>query len=122
MASREVVTAETADTEAQTRNAQTEQLQQVARQPEKIKELIPMSNFKYDIFLWSLSILVDLFFREVHPRGSWRVPRTGPILFVAAPHANQVRSSLHLHPGCGSQVSAVLSRVAGFTQCFTSRE
>ncbi|KAI2622012.1 Sucrase/ferredoxin-like-domain-containing protein [Hypomontagnella submonticulosa] len=48
-----------------------------------------MSDWKYDAFLHTFSILVDLFFREVHPRGAWRVPRTGPILFVAAPHANQ---------------------------------
>lgn len=49
-----------------------------------------MSNWKYDTFLWVMSIFVDLFFREVHPRGSWKVPRQGPVLFVAAPHANQV--------------------------------
>ena len=35
-------------------------------------------------------VLVDLFFREVHPRGSFRIPRRGPVIFVAAPHANQV--------------------------------
>lgn len=44
----------------------------------------------YDTMLWLMSILVDLFFREVHPRGAWRVPRKGPIIVVAAPHANQV--------------------------------
>ncbi|KAH8811994.1 hypothetical protein F5884DRAFT_671513 [Xylogone sp. PMI_703] len=53
------------------------------------KELYPMSNFTYDILLWTFSILVDLFFREVHPRGAWKVPRKGPVIFVAAPHANQ---------------------------------
>lgn len=47
----------------------------------------------YDTVLWLLSILVDLFFREVHPRGAWRVPRKGPIIVVAAPHANQVSTS-----------------------------
>ena len=57
----------------------------------KHKEQNPMSNWVYDVFLWTLSILVDLFFREVHPRGSWKVPRRGPLIFVAAPHANQVR-------------------------------
>ena len=46
----------------------------------------------YDLVLWIMSILVELFFREVHPRGSWRVPRRGPVMFVAAPHANQVRN------------------------------
>ena len=54
------------------------------------KELAPMVNWLYDLMLWNISILVDLFFREVHPRGSWKVPRRGPIIFVAAPHANQV--------------------------------
>lgn len=53
------------------------------------KELHPMTNWVYDVFLWTFSILVDLFFREVHPRGSWKIPRRGPIIFVAAPHANQ---------------------------------
>ncbi|KFY71682.1 hypothetical protein V499_08135 [Pseudogymnoascus sp. VKM F-103] len=53
------------------------------------KESNPMTNWVYDVFLWTFSILVDLFFREVHPRGSWKVPRRGPVIFVAAPHANQ---------------------------------
>ena len=57
-----------------------------------------MSNWKYDTFLWTMSVLVDLFFREVHPRGSWKVPRHGPVLFVAAPHANQVRALLFFFP------------------------
>jgi hypothetical protein len=55
-----------------------------------------MSKWKYDSFLWVMSIFADTFFREVHPRGSWKVPRHGPILFVAAPHANQVRYALEL--------------------------
>jgi glycerol-3-phosphate O-acyltransferase/dihydroxyacetone phosphate acyltransferase len=63
---------------------------QSAKPPVLTKELYPMSNWKYDTFLWTTSVLVDLFFREVHPRGSWKVPRHGPVLFVAAPHANQV--------------------------------
>jgi hypothetical protein len=53
-----------------------------------------MSNWKYDSVLWTMSILADLFFREVHPRGAWKVPRHGPILFVAAPHANQVGNAV----------------------------
>lgn len=44
----------------------------------------------YDLVLWAMSVLIDLFFREVHPRGAWKVPRTGPVILVAAPHANQV--------------------------------
>lgn len=48
-----------------------------------------MNPYVYDITLWLLSILLDLFFREVHPRSSWKVPKSGPVIFVAAPHANQ---------------------------------
>jgi glycerol-3-phosphate O-acyltransferase / dihydroxyacetone phosphate acyltransferase len=56
-----------------------------------------MVNWKYDLFLYVIGNLVDTFFREVVPRGSWRVPQTGPVLFVAAPHANQV-SAAHVIP------------------------
>ncbi|KAI5922810.1 Sucrase/ferredoxin-like-domain-containing protein [Camillea tinctor] len=55
-----------------------------------------MTPWKYDAFLHTFSVLVDLFFREVHPRGAWRVPKSGPILFVAAPHANQFVDGLVL--------------------------
>lgn len=49
-----------------------------------------MVPWLYDFVLWTLSVLIDLFFREVHPRGAWKVPKTGPVILVAAPHANQV--------------------------------
>ena len=49
----------------------------------------------YDAWLWTFSVLVDLFFREVHPRSGWKVPKEGPVIFVCAPHANQV---WHLFP------------------------
>ncbi|KAL4921737.1 hypothetical protein BDW62DRAFT_174373 [Aspergillus aurantiobrunneus] len=56
----------------------------------------PLIGWLYDLVLWTFSVLVDLFFREVHPRGSWKVPRRGPIIIVAAPHANQFVDSLIL--------------------------
>ena len=59
---------------------------------EQEKEIIPMVPWIYDLILWTLSILIDLFFREVHPRGSWKIPRRGPVIFVVAPHANQASS------------------------------
>lgn len=83
---------------------------QDARHPSKADKLYPMSNWKYDSFLWVMSILADLFFREVHPRGSWKVPRHGPVLFVAAPHNNQVRSpSCNGHRGHGASGSYDMS-------------
>ncbi|KAJ5133730.1 hypothetical protein N7526_005095 [Penicillium atrosanguineum] len=56
----------------------------------------PLIGWLYDLVLWSFSVLIDLFFREVHPRGSWKIPRRGPIIIVAAPHANQFVDSLVL--------------------------
>ncbi|KAL1965058.1 hypothetical protein VTN77DRAFT_6118 [Rasamsonia byssochlamydoides] len=56
----------------------------------------PLIGWLYDLVLWTFSVLVDLFFREVHPRGSWKVPRRGPLIIVAAPHANQFVDSLIL--------------------------
>jgi 1-acyl-sn-glycerol-3-phosphate acyltransferase len=78
----------------------------------KHKEQNPMTNWVYDVFLWTFSILVDLFFREVHPRGSWKVPRHGPLIFVAAPHANQVHTlfSLSSHISGHSHTAIVQGR------------
>ncbi|KAJ5679363.1 acyltransferase [Penicillium macrosclerotiorum] len=58
----------------------------------------PLIGWLYDLVLWTFSVLIDLFFREVHPRGSWKIPRRGPIIIVAAPHANQVKWSANPHP------------------------
>lgn len=41
-------------------------------------------------------MLIELYFREVHPRGAWKIPRAGPVIFVAAPHANQFVDSVIL--------------------------
>ncbi|KAL6707739.1 Glycerol-3-phosphate/dihydroxyacetone phosphate acyltransferase [Coniothyrium glycines] len=62
----------------------------------KGKKLAVMNRYVYDGFLWTFSILVELFFREVHPRSSWKVPREGPVIFVCAPHANQFVDPLML--------------------------
>lgn len=69
---------------------------QEADSGKKPTELYPMVDWKYDTFLWVMSITADLFFREIHPRSSWKIPRNGPVLFVAAPHANQFVDALIL--------------------------
>jgi glycerol-3-phosphate O-acyltransferase/dihydroxyacetone phosphate acyltransferase len=45
--------------------------------------------FVYDLIVWMFTIVFDMFFRKIQPRGAWRIPKKGPIIFVAAPHANQ---------------------------------
>jgi hypothetical protein len=48
------------------------------------------ADFLYDCALWIFNIMLDVFFREIRPRGSHKIPLEGPLIFVAAPHANQV--------------------------------
>ncbi|KAI9701400.1 MAG: hypothetical protein M1820_006491 [Bogoriella megaspora] len=48
-----------------------------------------MNKWTYDALLWIMTVTIDLFFREVHPRSSWKIPKNDPVIFVAAPHANQ---------------------------------
>lgn len=64
-------------------------------------------TFCYDLVVWILSgisslinalltgsnlmvVAFDLFFREIKTRGAFHIPRDGAVIFVAAPHANQV--------------------------------
>lgn len=48
------------------------------------------SSLAYDSALYSLRFLINIFFREIRPRGTWNIPRDGPVIFVVAPHHNQV--------------------------------
>lgn len=64
--------------------------EQTKRKGKATQRVVP---WLYDLVLWALSVLIDLFFREVATRGAWRVPKSGPIILVAAPHANQVSSN-----------------------------
>ncbi|KAJ5082387.1 acyltransferase [Penicillium argentinense] len=57
-----------------------------------------MVPWLYDLVLWLFTWALDLFFREIYPRGAWRIPEKGPVLIVAAPHANQfVDSAILMH-------------------------
>ncbi|PLW09230.1 hypothetical protein PCANC_22696 [Puccinia coronata f. sp. avenae] len=47
------------------------------------------SNVAYDLAILLLKWIINLFFREIRPRGSHKIPVKGPLIFVAAPHHNQ---------------------------------
>lgn len=67
----------------------------MAGQPVAPPRMIP---WLYDLVLWLFTCALDLFFREIYPRGAWRIPERGPVLIVAAPHANQfVDSAILMH-------------------------
>ncbi|MCJ1355310.1 MAG: hypothetical protein MMC33_005301 [Icmadophila ericetorum] len=50
----------------------------------------------YDLGCWIFTLCLDIFFREIYPRGAWRLPRRGPVIIVAGPHANQFVDSVIL--------------------------
>lgn len=54
------------------------------------KKKMNYKHFTYDLTVAFLSFVLSLFFREMRPRGSHRIPKEGPVIFVVAPHANQV--------------------------------
>lgn len=50
---------------------------------------LTVSSWIYDMVIWVFMVIFDMFFREILPRGSYRIPRTGAVILVGAPHSNQ---------------------------------
>jgi len=50
----------------------------------------------YDLFLVFWRVVINIFFREIRPRGAFHIPREGPLILVAAPHHNQFLDPLLL--------------------------
>ncbi|RHZ59343.1 hypothetical protein Glove_364g45 [Diversispora epigaea] len=63
----------------------------------------------YDVAANFFSVVLDVFFREIRSRGSHRIPKEGPIIFVAAPHANQFVDPLILMRHCQRRVSFLIA-------------
>ncbi|CAG8570949.1 879_t:CDS:2 [Ambispora gerdemannii] len=68
-----------------------------------------MSLQAYDVVVFFFCIILDVFFREIRPRGSHKIPKEGPIIFVAAPHANQFVDPLILMNHCERRVSFLIA-------------
>lgn len=45
--------------------------------------------FIYDVLIWVFDAVIHTFFRELRLRGTFHIPKRGPIVFVIAPHHNQ---------------------------------
>lgn len=50
----------------------------------------PSSKLTYESALLFWHMITRVFFREIRPRGAFNIPRDGPVIFVGAPHHNQV--------------------------------
>jgi len=57
--------------------------------PSKAKATDALS---YDAGMVFWRVITQIFFREVRPRGAFHIPREGPVIFVGAPHNNQVQN------------------------------
>ncbi|KAG0362530.1 hypothetical protein BC939DRAFT_444573 [Gamsiella multidivaricata] len=64
----------------------------------------------YDFVAFFFTIMLDIFFREIRPRGAHKIPKKGPVIFVAAPHANQFVDPLVLMRECGRRVSFLAAK------------
>lgn len=54
------------------------------------------TDFAYDMMILVWRVATNIFFREIRPRGSYNIPREGPVLVVGAPHQNQFLDPLLL--------------------------
>lgn len=63
------------------------------KRPKAHQKLVPCI---YDLALCIFTVCLDIFFREIYPRGAWKIPKDGPLIIVAAPHTNQFVDSVLL--------------------------
>lgn len=54
------------------------------------------AGLAYDLVLLFWRVIINIFFREIRPRGAFNIPREGPVLFICGPHANQFLDPLLL--------------------------
>ncbi|KAL5521662.1 SCT1_1 [Sanghuangporus sanghuang] len=70
-------------------------------------------SYIYDVLLVIWRLVINIFFREIRPRGAYNIPKSGPVILVAAPHANQFLDSFILmsevHRETHRRVEAVIA-------------
>ncbi|OCF30421.1 glycerol-3-phosphate O-acyltransferase/dihydroxyacetone phosphate acyltransferase [Kwoniella heveanensis BCC8398] len=54
------------------------------------------AGYAYDLILIFWRVVINIFFREIRPRGAFNIPKDGPVLFICGPHANQFLDPLLL--------------------------
>jgi len=64
-------------------------LEDMEPEPEYSKVQEALRNFLYDSIIFLFNIVLNIFFRDIQTRGQHYIPKSGPAIFVAAPHANQ---------------------------------
>ena len=70
------------------------------------------SSFSYSFVVWFFVLVKKVFFRDVIIRGSHKIPKNGPIIFVAAPHCNQFVDPIILISTSPRPVSFLMAAVS----------
>lgn len=63
----------------------------------------------YDVVLLFWRIVINIFFREIRPRGSYNIPKDGAVILVIAPHHNQFLDPLLVSTEVRKEVGRRLS-------------
>lgn len=50
-------------------------------------------DLRYEVAMFLWRTVMNIFFREIRPRGAFHIPRDGPVIFTVAPHHNQACTS-----------------------------
>lgn len=76
------------------------------------QKLMP-TNIAFDLALLFWRLIINIFFRSIQPRGAWRIPTEGPVIFIGAPHHNQFLDPLLLasevRRGSGRRVAFLIA-------------
>ena len=76
------------------------------------KSSSPDDSRSYGLVIQFFTILRKIFFRDVIIRGSHNIPSSGPVIFVAAPHANQFVDPMILSSTCARTISFLIAKVS----------
>ncbi|CAO1629513.1 unnamed protein product [Parajaminaea phylloscopi] len=77
------------------------------------RQRVMATNVAFDLALLFWRLIINVFFRSIQPRGAWRIPTEGPVIFVGAPHHNQFLDPLLLasevRRGSGRRVAFLIA-------------
>ncbi|KAJ9065485.1 Glycerol-3-phosphate/dihydroxyacetone phosphate acyltransferase [Entomophthora muscae] len=71
---------------------------------------IEWDYFMVDLTNGIMSGFVDFFFRDIEARGSHHIPKSGPVFFVGAPHANQFLDPIVLNRHASRRISYLIAK------------
>lgn len=73
---------------------------------------MPEASFSYRLVVCFFVFIRKIFFRDVIVRGSHKIPKNGPVIFVAAPHCNQFVDPLILISTCPRPIGFLMAAIS----------